>query len=656
MIETELFEKAAQFGIDPAFIDGTGERRSADPLALQRVMEALGAPGQAGFLNGPFVARRSGLVEDRCSLDLSQLLSPLRHWQLRDMQDRLVAQGDAEQSHPDLSSIMDGVYRLRGVDDFGVAEEAMLVVAPRSAFSGSFDRHWIVAVQLYGVRSARNWGIGDFTDLAALLTWAAHAGAAGIGLNPLHALFDDHPDDCSPYSPNSRLFLNSLYIDVARLPELPQDFAIRHAELIERLRGSELVDYANVAALKEQALRLAFENFRTRTTLRRRADFDAFRAAGGELLSRFACFEILRRRFSGPWWEWPSPWRRPDSAALAALRRGKDARDIDYVEFVQWCAERQLAACADLAARLKLPIGLYLDVAVGVKAGGFDAWNEQVAISRSLSVGAPPDPLNNAGQDWGLAGYNAAGLEQRGFAPFRQMLRASMRHAGAIRLDHVLGLNRLYVVPHGYPPDRGVYIRMPFEAMLALVALESAAQRCIVIGEDLGTVPEGFRERLKDWAIWSYRVMMFERDESGAFHAADHYPEHALVTFNTHDLSTFAGWRRGHDIALKHAIGIDPGETDEARKAALAQLGEAVGTADGAYPEFFAVLNYLSRTRSRLLGVAIEDLLGVVDQANVPGTVAQHPNWRRRLPESIEAWDEHIDLAVLRAALPGREI
>jgi 4-alpha-glucanotransferase len=340
--------------------------------------------------------------------------------------------------------------------------------------------------------------------------------------------------------------------------------------------------------------------------------------------------------------------------ALAGLRYGEDASDIEFVEFVQWCADQQLQACAQLGKSLGLPIGLYLDVAVGVKSGGFDAWNEQSAISRKLSVGAPPDQLNTAGQDWGLAGYNAAGLQARSFAPFRDMLAASMCHAGAIRLDHVLGLNRLYVVPSGSAPDQGVYIRMPFEAMLALVAIESVNHRCIVIGEDLGTVPDGFRAKMADWGIWSYRVMMFERGEGGHFKASADYPANALVTFNTHDLPTFSGWRSAHDISLKHSLQIDPGESHDDRRHAVGLLAHALSEVGQSEMHFHAVVGHLANTPSRLLGVAIEDLLGVVDQINVPGTVNEHPNWRRRLPFSVESLDRHIDMNGLRDALHVR--
>ncbi len=643
----DLLEKASRLGVNTTFIDGNGEEHQADPQALQSVIDALEAVDKDGLFDGPYVARANGSAPN---LDLSHVIERLRSLELRDENGTILGKNGAAHGRLDVES---GLYRLRAVDLKDASDDATLVVAPEKAFEGDFDRRWLLAVQLYGIRSERNWGIGDFTDLQSLLVWAARAGAAGVGLNPLHVLFDNHPGDCSPYSPNSRLFLNSIYIDVEKLPELPPDFRIVHRAELETLREAELVDYAAAAHLKDRALRLAFNNFKSKTTLKRKADFEAFRATGGGLLSRFACFEVLRKKFSGPWWNWPQEWRKPNESALASLRNGSDEPNIEYVEFVQWCADRQLFACTELAKTLGMPVGLYLDVAVGVKSDGFDAWNEQKAIARQLSVGAPPDQMNTAGQDWGLAGYNAKGLEYSAFAPFRDMLRSSMRYAGAIRLDHVLGLNRLYVVPHGFAPNQGVYIQMPFEAMLAVVALESAAHRCIVIGEDLGTVPEGFRERLSDWAIWSYRVMMFERDEMGEFLPADRYPKNALVTFGTHDLATFAGWRTGHDLAVKQELHIDPGETEEARRHAMARLRHAIHSEN---ISFDRVLDFLSGTPSRLLCVNIEDLLGVVDQVNVPGTIDQHPNWRRRLPNSVETWDRHIDLQKLREVLKDRVI
>ncbi len=527
-----------------------------------------------------------------------------------------------------------------------------LIVAPARAFGGDFDRCWLLAVQLYGVRSARNWGIGDFSDLEGLIELARQLGADGVGLNPLHALFDDRPNDCSPYSPNSRLFLNALYIDVERVPGFQPGAVDGFA--LAKLRQSDLVDYAAVAGLKWRALRSAFETFEADTNHPQRPDFDKFRAERAPLLQRFACFEVLRHKFSKPWWEWPEGWQQPDEENCARLRRGPDKDEIEFVEFVQWVADRQLGACQARAASLGMKVGLYLDVAVGVQSDGFDAWNEQDAIARRLAVGAPPDALNTAGQDWGLAGFNAAGLEMKSFEPYREMLRASMRYAGAIRLDHVLGLKRLYLVPRGFAPDNGVYVRMPFEALLAATAQESVAHRCVVIGEDLGTVPEGFRETMADWGIWSYQVMMFERDDHGRFRGIDYYAPNALVTFNTHDLSTYAGWRSFSDLKLKRSLGIDPGESDEARWHALTMLSEVLRHHAIETHDLYAVAAFLARTRSRLLAISLEDLLGVIDQPNIPGTVNEHPNWRRRLPLALDGIAAAIDVAALKHATAMR--
>lgn len=646
----DVLSKAAHLGIETSFIDATGQHRTIDAAALQLLLDAVPDAPFRHLLPHAVVHRKGR----EASVEVSGE-APIK-WQITDRRDLVIAEGVSHDRHVNLPAIKRGVYFFRVVDAKGSDEQTNLISAPERAFSGDFDRVWILAVQLYGVRSANNWGIGDFTDLQALIEWAARSGAAGIGLNPLHALFDDHPRDCSPYSPNSRLFLNSLYIDVSRLQELPEEFTLEHAALIEAARSAQLVDYQAVADLKMAALRRAFDAFKSKTTLKRKTSFDEFRHEGGQLLSRFACFEVLRKKFQGPWWEWPAPWSSPHDGALNELRAGADAIEIEFIEFVQWCADQQLKVCRDLARSVNLPVGLYLDVAVGVKADGFDAWNEQVAISRRLSVGAPPDLLNTAGQDWGLAGFNASGLALRSYEPFRAVLRASMRYAGAIRLDHVLGLNRLYLVPSGYLPSQGAYVQMPFEALLAVAALESVDHHCVVIGEDLGTVPDGFRERLLDWGIWSYRVMMFERGHDGSFLPIEYYPQDAMVTFNTHDLPTFAGWRSGHDIDVKHSLGIDPGETRDGRAYAVHMLSAALNGTEQGEPAFYSALAYLARTRSRILGVEIEDLLGVMDQPNIPGTINEHPNWRRRLPVPIEEWSQFIGDERLTTVMNDRSI
>jgi len=646
----DLFTRAKDLGIQTEFLDGQGHRHVTDAAALKIILDALPTQVPYRFLEQAVVVR-SGRPS---RTELKQAVTFPLHWKIvagleviadGETRDRVIAWP---------TDLPVGTYRLHLTDASSLTEEASLIVAPPRAFDGDFDRCWLLAVQLYGVRSARNWGIGDFTDLEGLLELAGHLGADGVGLNPLHALFDDRPADCSPYSPNSRLFLNPLYIDVEKLAEFPPRVLAESSNTIVMLRASDIVDYAAVAELKWRALRLAFKKFRADPKRARQRDFEKFRAERAPLLSRFACFEVLRHKFNKPWWDWPKQWRQPDDVKLAKLRAGADAAEIEFAEFVQWTADRQLQSCRDIAARLGMKVGLFLDVAVGVQFDGFDAWNEQAAISRHLAVGAPPDPLNTAGQNWGLAGFNAAGLEIQSFEPYREMLRASMRHAGAIRLDHVLGLKRLYLVPHGFAANNGVYVQMPFEALLAATAQESVAHRCVVIGEDLGTVPEGFREQMADWGIWSYQVMMFERDDHGSFRGIDHYAPNALVTFNTHDLSTYAGWRSLSDLALKRSLGIDPGESDDARWRALTMLTDVLRHHAIDHHDLYAVAGFLARTKSRLLAISLEDLLGVIDQPNIPGTVNEHPNWRRRLPLAIDGIAAAIDVPALKTATGER--
>src|SRR4029079_17454176 len=258
-------------------------------------------------------------------------------------------------------------------------------------------------------------------------------------------------------------------------------------------------------------------------------------------------------------------------------------------------------------------------------------------VLRGLSVGAPPDQFNPAGQDWGITAYNPHGLVARHFEPFTQMLRAAMRHAGAIRIDHVLGLMRLYVVPHGLGSAKGAYLRLPFADMLAVVAEESRRWNCIAIGEDLGTVPEGFRDRLAAWGVWSYLVVMFERNWDGSFRRPEEYPERAIATLNTHDLPTFAGWMSGHELKTKRAIGVDPGETDDERHHSRVTFCAALAAATGRQQiGFEEVAAFLAATPTRLVSIAVEDVLALDDQVNVPGTVGEHPNWRRRWPVSLE--------------------
>jgi 4-alpha-glucanotransferase len=542
----------------------------------------------------------------------------------------------------------DTLALLTGILSRGRRDPAQLPPVPAQApirgWQGDGKRHWLLAVQLYGLRSKRNWGIGDFTDLANLIPIAAARGASGIGLNPLHALFPEWPERSSPYAPNSRLYINPLYIDVEAIPEFPAFEAAGLKNDVAPLRDGDLVDYPAVARAKIAGLRLAHERFRTEGARARHDDFDLFRRGHGEALLRFACFEVLRGEHAPkPWPDWPDPWRTPDRAALEHYRQAHLA-DVEFHEYVQWIADTQLAACKNAARKSGMPVGLYIDLAVGIDPHGADAWSQQDAVLSAMSVGAPPDELNRAGQDWGLAPFNPHSIAENDFAPMRALLASSMRHAGAIRIDHVLGLNRIYMVPHGHGAAEGVYVRFPFEHLLRVIAEESVRYRCTVIGEDLGTVPEGFRETTAKWGLWSYRVMLFEREHDAHFKPPQCYPAEALATFNTHDLPSFAGWMQRHDLDVKRGLGIDPGETDESRNWAQSKLRESLQqyAPDYASDELAGVAEFLGRTPSRFVAIALDDILGDIEQLNVPGTTIEHPNWRRKLAVPIESLSEHV--------------
>ncbi|HZS64907.1 MAG TPA: 4-alpha-glucanotransferase [Xanthobacteraceae bacterium] len=629
--------RAAQWGIQTQYRDAFGQTRAVKETTLRRLTAVLagGREPDDRILPKTIVVRRGRPP----SVHVAVPGEAKMRWRI--LGGDRAAEGEScgsELCLPD--DLASGTYRLelKVTWPAGRSEEtATLLVAPACAYQGppaAPRRMWGVAAQLYGIRSRRNWGHGDFGDLAQLIDLAAAHGAAAVGLNPLHAHFDDSPENASPYSPNSRLFLNALYIDVEAIPEFPGREAAGLRDAVENLRQGELIDYPGVAAVKMRGLRLAYERFCQSGNAQRRSAFEHFRRQSSSV-TRFACFEVLRRRHGKPWWDWPPEWQNPGEDALARLA-SEESEEVGFREFVQWNAHEQLDACRARAKALGMAIGLYLDIAVGVRPEGFDAWSGQGSIVADAYIGAPPDALNTEGQNWGLAGINPVALEQAEFEPYRRMLEASMRYAGAIRLDHVLALKRLFLIPKGLQATEGTYVNFPFAALLAVTAQESTRHGCIVIGEDLGTVPDNFRETLAEWGLWSYQVMMFARDRHGAFAAPEQYPENAIATFTTHDLPTLAGWLRHHDLAVKRHLGLNPSENDEQRDRAHAALAAAVGPAPDAAPGLPEVARYLARTPSRLVIVSLEDVLNVADQPNVPGTTIEHPNWRRRLPDALE--------------------
>lgn len=577
-----------------------------------------------------------------------------------------------------------GYHRLSLAGAGTTTAEIGLAVAPASCHLPDAlrpgARSWGLTAQLYGLRRGLDWGLGDFTDLAELCGKSGAIGAAAVGINPLHALFAAEPRHFSPYSPSSRTWLNYLYIDVTTVPGFA-DIADGTTASANSPDG-DLVDYQAVAARKRPVLEALFQRFCVHDLAAGSPLADAFRAfvkEGGAALAAFATFEALHEHFlaaGGPfsWHDWPAQMRDPASAAVAEFA-GAHAARVEFFQFLQWQADRQLGeAAAAVGAPGGLAIGLYRDLAVGVNPHGAEAWAEQGLVAPGASIGAPPDPLSRAGQNWGLAPLNPLALRRRGFAPLIDALRANMRHAGILRIDHVMSLQRLYWVPGGSPATAGAYVNYPFHDLLRLVALESHRNACAVIGEDLGTVPDGFRETMQAAAVLSYRVFMFERRWDASYLSPGEYPELAAASAATHDLATLKGFWLGRDIEWRQRLALYPDDAAAATEAterrrdrrllleALAREGllapERVGEFlpnddDPIYGEDLgaAILVYLARSRARLMLVQVEDALGEAEQANLPGTTTGHPNWRRRLPVTVDDLFAGSTLARIAAAV-----
>ncbi|HET7728949.1 MAG TPA: malto-oligosyltrehalose synthase [Usitatibacter sp.] len=564
---------------------------------------------------------------------------------------------------PDLP---EGYHRLAIVEGAATLGSGTVAVAPERcylppALEGE-GRIWGTAVQLYGLRSRRSEGIGDFSDLRAAASVWGERGASIVGTNPLHAISLRDPGHASPYSPSSRLFLNALYIDI----EAVADFAEMAAhdkkvvtgwrEQCEGLRAAEEVDYTAVAAAKRAMLEKLYGHFRKRhlghSSPRARA-FAQFRDARGPALRRHAMHDALEEHFGTAWRQWPEEYRDP--AGEAARRFCEEHPEkVGLHEYLQWQADLQLAAAQARCEELGMAVGLYADLAISIGPDGSEAWANQRLYALGVHVGAPPDEFNRQGQDWGLPPLAPERLREAAYAPLAATLRANMQRAGALRIDHVMGLLRLWWVPAGSKASEGAYVRYPVDDLLGIVALESHRHRCLVIGEDLGTVPDEVRQKLADAEILSYRLLLFERDGVG-FKPPESYPRRALVAWSTHDLPTLAGWWEEEDCRIRSELGMLDGEAlraqREERRGARAALVQALARdglvdasmpAEGPLPETLpdAVQAWAARAPASVMVVQMEDVLQVRPQANLPGTVEQHPNWKRKLPLPIEEWGQ----------------
>jgi 4-alpha-glucanotransferase len=547
-----------------------------------------------------------------------------------------------------------GYHWLMGEEEAEGARTQLIVAPPNCwlppELASGQERWWGWTLQLYALRSRSSWGVGDLHDLDELLADKRSGGRLGAAfalVNPVHAPIPGEP---SPYFPSSRVFRDPLYLHIEWIPEarrLHRDDRARLEQLVaagHRLNYDPLISRDRVRALKEEALHLCFS-----TCMRdpeRRAALAAWRAARPEV-DRFATFRALQARFPADWREWPEAYRHPGNPEVARLAAALP-HEVTYHAYVQFLLDEQMQRLQHAGGR----IGVINDLAIGFAPSGFDAWTFQDTLATGFTIGAPPDPLGPQGQDWGLPALNPLGLAEVGYRPFVETIRSGMAHAGGLRIDHVMGLFRLFWIPEGQPPTAGTYVRYPAGDLLGILALESHRAQALVIGEDLGTVEPGVRERLAAERALSYRVAWFEQDEdnTGPRPAAT-YPPAAMATVTTHDLPTTHGFFTDADLAERQALGLIP---DEHYADTLAghhwRRGElhALLVREGLLEDWQhdpetvteALYAFLARTPSMLMGVSPDDVLGALRRPNVPGTTTERPNWSLPLPVPL---DELLD-------------
>jgi len=583
-----------------------------------------------------------------------------------ELQGRIPGRDESEGRPPHLAAVERiGYHRLyigeRHVLVLAVAPPRCFTIADAVRGSEAAPHLWALAAQLYSLRRADgerigDAGIGDFSALEILAHAAAEQGAAAIAISPVHAMFSANPYQYSPYGPSSRLFFNVMHIDPARVcgeEALRAAIARLDAEAErKRLHDAELIDWPAAARWRLAVLRELFDRYDIHSEGWK--EFEAFRIEGGMQLEDHARFEALHaamreKGIHGSWRDWPQEYRDPRSDAVAAFAEAHDPH-IMFHAFLQWQAARGLQHAQRSAVAAGMRIGLITDLAVGAESGGSQTWSRQHQMLNGLSVGAPPDVLGPRGQSWGLSAFSPRALRQYGFQAYIEMLRAAFRYAGGVRIDHILGLTRLWLVPEGCDGREGAYLRYPFEDLMRLIALESHRYKAIVIGEDLGTVPEGFSDRLGEAGLMGIRVLWFEQ-QHGHFRPAQHWSGYAIATTGTHDLPTVAGWWHGRDLKWRSELDLFAPGADvaheyanrERERAALARaLNEMPGheghiDAGDEQAPLAQVLRFIGSTPSPLAIAPLEDVLGLDEQPNLPNTTDEHPNWRRRLPLPVES-------------------
>ncbi|MFE2301855.1 4-alpha-glucanotransferase [Streptomyces sp. NPDC059445] len=649
---TPLSQLAELHGVAPEYSPSPGRTIAAPDTALVAILAALGVDASTPE------AVRAALALHEAGTARRLLPPTLVCWgglvpaEIAALPDgtRLSVTTEQGESRASAENLPPGVHTLHASAPDGRAADAHLVVAP-TRLPAPPGRAYGLLVQLYSLLSRHSWGMGDLGDLAELTAWAGRAlGAGFVQVNPLHAAVPGDPTDPSPYRPSSRRFPDPVHLRVEDIPEYPyaedQDRLRTLRERAERLRDSvlrkgALIDRDAVWELKREALAAVRA---VPLGPGRQAAYADFLAEEGRALEDHATWCALAEVHGSDWRNWPAALRDPRSSATARARAELMDR-VDFHSRLAWLTEAQLARAQRSARDAGMAVGLVHDLAVGVHPDGADAWAQQEYFAAGMSVGAPPDAFNARGQDWGLPPWRPDRLAASGYAPYRRLLRALLRHAGALRIDHVMGLFRLWWIPEGQPPTEGTYVRYDAEAMLAILVLEASRAGALVIGEDLGTVEPGVREKLQERGVLGTSVLWFERDwdGDGLPLPPEAWRTDCLATATTHDLPSTAARFTGEHVELRDRLGLLTGSLDEERAAAatdvrewlalLSRLGLLRGPSGGApasveEAEIQAVHRFLLRTPARLIGVWLPDAVGDRRPQNLPGTWDEYPNWR----------------------------
>ncbi|MGA8276788.1 MAG: 4-alpha-glucanotransferase [Rhodanobacteraceae bacterium] len=662
MSDATLSVLAAELGVKTKWIDADGHEQTVTPESLREVIDALGfacgSDRQIAESHGRVAQLRA--VDDLPALVTATVGQPVEldiasagarsgaAFRIKLESGPTVDGRIAPGAEPCLPSVAEPGYHRLCLGD----AETLLAVAPPCCFSLSDipqkDRkRWGLAAQIYALRRSGDGGIGDFTALAELASLAADAGADALAMSPVHAMFSAAPVRRSPYSPSSRRFLNALMIDPhERFDADDVAAAMVGLDAAAELESASIIDWPFAGARKLALLRALYRRV-IAYDARARAEFEAFRDRGGDALERHARFETLheRNRANGKddWRDWPAS----DLDGTGNELSPDDAHDIRFHAFVQWLAARGLQRAQRTARDSGMAIGLVADLAVGSDPGGSDAWTLGDEMLADLTIGAPPDSFNARGQNWGLSAFSPLGLRRHGFRGFIDTLRAAMRFTGGVRIDHVMNLMRLWVVPRGASALEGAYLAYPMQDLARLISLESLRHRTIVIGEDLGVVPHGFRDQMQRLGILGTDVLCFMRNASGAFLAPHEWRPDAVAMTTTHDLPTLAGWWDGNDIDVRaQAGGLSAtavadervhrsGDRDQLADAIRNALDHSTLSVDSDTDTLVdAAVAFVGASASRLVLVPVEDAFGLTDQTNIPGTIDSYPNWQRRMPDA----------------------